>query len=143
MKRAVYSGVLLILLVFSGCKKKEIKTIEENMVQGTWKISYCLLDGEDKSTEFKSTVFTFLSNGNVSVADQTTVVGTWNVAKENDANSDGIFTDRHVEVSLNFPVPYTWLTNDWEVDSQSKNTLLLKNENSNSGQIDHLTFEKW
>jgi hypothetical protein len=140
MNKSIYIGISLLLFVVTGCEKRQIKSIEKNLVQGNWRISYCILDGSDKTTEVKAAVFTFNSNGTVSLVDQTTVLGTWNVAKENDANNDGIFNDRHIEFSLNLPLPYTYLSDDWEVEEQSGTKLELKGDSES--QEDYLTFEK-
>jgi hypothetical protein len=141
MKRVVLGVCAVsIFLAIGACKKKQIKTIEKNMIEGTWKISSYTDDGNNETSDFAGDVFTFSSDGTVTVTGTHPMSGTWKVDKESD---DDMFDDRHLEFILSFAAPLDELSDDWEVESHSDDRLELKDKSGNeeNGE-DYLTFEK-
>lgn len=132
--------VFLLLLSVVACKKKTMNQAEANITSGTWKITTFSDQGEDETSEFSDANFVFKSDGTVTISGTTTVLGTWNIAKENDSNDDDLFDDKCIEVSLNFPIPYSDLSNDWELESQSSTKITLLDDSDSP--VDHLIFEK-
>ena len=137
-------GLIVVVLAFfiGGCKKKQIKNIEKAMVEGTWRITKYIDEGEDFSTALSSSTFVFSNNGSVTVTGSGTFLGTWDVAKENDSDDDDISDDKHVEFILNLPAPYEDLSDDWEIESNSDDKLELKDKSHSGESVDYLTFEK-
>jgi hypothetical protein len=141
MKRVGFI-VLFLALFLGACKKKQIKNIEKAMVEGTWKVTKYVAEGEDYTSLFSSSTFTFSENGSVTITGAMNVTGTWDVAKENDSDDDDISDDKHVEFILNLPYPYDELSEDWEIESNSDSKLELKDKSNNGESVDYLTFEK-
>lgn len=123
---------LLALGMLVGCKKKTIRTIEDDMSEGTWKISVFQEDGFNRTSDYEIYTFNFDRNGSVQASNNGYKVnGSWNVGKD----------DGHIEFNLNMPSPLEDLTDDWEVVRNTSNKLELKDISGN-GSVDYLTFIK-
>jgi hypothetical protein len=110
---------LSTLLVLSACNKRKIRSIENNLMNGTWKVTSFKIDGQDKTAQFSGVVFTFNTDGTLTVFGSTSITGTWDVLRENDSNDDDLFDDRHNELILNVPSPFEVISDDWEIDKFS------------------------
>lgn len=123
---------LLALGMLVACKKKTIRSIENDMSDGTWKISLFQEDGFNETSDYEIYTFNFENNGSVIASNNGfSVTGSWNVGKD----------DGHVEFNLTLPIPLDDLSDDWEVVSNSSTKLELKDV-SGDGSVDYLTFIK-
>ncbi len=122
------------LLVMSACSKRKIQKIENNLMNGTWKVTSFKDDGQDKTSQFAGVVFTFNTDGTVTLNGAVSVKGTWDVAKEDDSNDDDLFDDRHQELILNIPSPYESISDDWEIDKFS-DTKIESKDDSNDDEV--------
>lgn len=141
MKRVVLA-IVLVAFFIGGCKKRQIKKIEKAMVEGSWKVTKFVEDGEDETSDYDGAVFIFSSNGSVVVTQTSSYTGTWDVAKENDSDDDDISDDKHVEFILNLPMPFDELSDDWEIESNSESKLSLKDKSGKDDSVDYLILEK-
>lgn len=128
-----------ILLAFAvigltGCKKASTeKSVENSLVEGTWKITLYEDDGVNETSDYSNLTFTFKDDGTVSAQPGSLTViysGTWSTNKDSD----------HVDFNLFFS-QYEDLSDDWEVVNSADTKLELKDV-SGDGSIDKLTFEK-
>lgn len=122
------------LLFMSACSKRKIQKIENNLMNGTWKVTSFKDDGQDKTSQFAGVVFTFNTDGTVTLNGAVSVKGTWDVAKEDDSNDDDLFDDRHQELILNIPSPYESISDDWEIDKFS-DTKIESKDDSNDDEV--------
>ena len=136
---------LLVLFIISSCNKdkKAVKQIDKNIIEGTWRITSFNDSGDDETYHFTNYNFTFSDNGSVSASNgSTTVSGTWSTSNSN-SNDD---SSSDVHFILNFPVddshPFEDLNDDWDVVSQSKTKLDLKDVSGGNGGTDLLVFQK-
>lgn len=123
---------LLALGMLVACKKKTIRTIDNDMSDGIWKISLFQEDGFNETSDYEIYTFNFEDNGSVIASNNGfSVTGSWSVGKD----------DGHVEFNLSMPIPLDDLSDDWEVISNSSTKLELKDV-SGDGSVDYLTFIK-
>jgi hypothetical protein len=133
-----------MVLGLGSCKKKQMKAINSDLVEGSWKITRYTDSGTNETSDFEGSVFTFNDDGTVAVTGAHAMSGTWKVAKE-DSGDDDLFDDRHLELTLSFPAPFDELSDDWEIESHSDSRLELKDDSGGGDDDedeDNLTFEK-
>lgn len=140
MKKIIFSTALVVLALGTSCKKQKIKSINENVTQGQWRITRFTEDGIDKTSMYQSFMLEFSSNGKVTTTGSSNVTGTWSVAKESD---DDVFEKNHVKFNLYLPVPLSELNDDWHIESESNTRIELKDDSGNSdNDDDFLMLEK-
>ena len=127
-------------LVLPACKKKQIKNIKSDIVEGTWRISEYTDDNEDETGDYSGDIFTFKSDGTLLVSGTHEATGSWSVSKE-DNSGDDVFDDRHIELIISLPALLEDLSDDWEVESHSSSKLELKDKSGDDSE-DYLTFLK-
>lgn len=133
MKKIAFITFVGIFLLLSCGKKKIIKEIDEDIIDGTWRVSLFEEDGVNETSDYTGYVFTFKSDGTVKAASGAGVVnGVWSTNKD----------DGHVDFNLTLPAPLDDLSDDWEVVNNSSNTLELKDISGGDGSVDYLTFKK-
>lgn len=132
--------VVSTMLVASACSKRKIQKIENNLMNGTWKVTSFMDDGEDKTNQFAGVVFTFNTDGTVTLNGAISAKGTWNVAKEDDSNDDDLFDGRHQELNLNIPSPYESISDDWEIEKFSDSKIESKDDSDDDNEV--LILEK-
>lgn len=144
MKKNILLAGSILLLATTACKKQQINKVEDTVTDGTWKITYFVHDGNNKTSQYVSESFVFNSDGTVTATGTQTVNGTWNVDKESD-DDDHLFDDKHLEFYLNFGHPYGDLTESWHIESRSDSKITLKDDDDNEDDDDsedYLTMEK-
>lgn len=133
MKKVAVLAILGIVLLMGCSKKKTIKAVESDMIEGSWKVSFFEEDGQNETSDYSGYVFTFKTDGSVKAISGATVVnGTWSTYKDDD----------HVDFDLLLPAPLDDLTDDWDIIKNSSTTLELKDVSGGDGSIDYLTFTK-
>lgn len=133
--------VFVSFLLLASCSKRKIKKVENSLIEGNWKVQSYLDDNEDKTSDFNGIVFTFKADGVVSLTGSVSVNGTWDVSKENDGNDDDLFDKDHLELILNIPYPYDFISEDWEIENHSDSQIELK-DFSGDGSEETLIFIK-
>lgn len=83
MKKLVLLLALFLMASFSGCSNDEDLT--DTITVGTWRVSYFIESGDKHTSSFNGYVFTFLTNGTVTVARPNLPLasGTWNEHDDN------------------------------------------------------------
>lgn len=83
MKKSVLFLALLLMVSIGGCTRDG--DITDTITTGTWRVSYFISAGDEATALFNGYVFTFLTNGTVTVIrpDTPPVPGTWNEFDDN------------------------------------------------------------
>lgn len=133
MKKITWLAILGVVLLMGCSKKKTIKSVESDMIEGSWKVSFFEEDGQNETSDYAGYVFTFKSDGSVKAVSGATVVnGTWSTYKDDD----------HVDFDILLPAPLDDLSDDWDIKNNSANTLELEDVSGGDGSVDYLTFTK-
>lgn len=112
---------------------RTISNINNNISNGTWRITLFTDSGNDETGDFSGYSFTFGDNGVLTATKAgSSKTGTWN-NNNNDFNIDiGEKTDSNK--------PLGELTDDWDIISKSSMEIKLKDDNNASAEF--LTFQK-
>lgn len=151
MKAFKNSSLILLLIIgssiFVGCKKdkKTVKAVENNIIEGTWRVTKMIDSGIDETSDFNGYTFTFSEGGSVSATNgSTTYSGTWSVSTSSSSSDDS--NDGDIDFNLSFSVTedndFDDLIDDWDVLSQSETKIELTDVSGGNGGTDYLTFEK-
>lgn len=131
MKAKIVVMLLAVGFLFA-CNKRVIRSIEDDMTDGLWRVSYFYENGFNKTIDYENYTFNFNDNGTVNAYfSDLLVTGTWNISSKN----------RHIKFYLSFPEPLDDLSDDWEVLSNSSGRIELKDV-SGDGSVDYLIFTK-
>ena len=136
-----FMALPLFVLALGACNKVKTKSVEKDIISGTWKITKYTEDGVNENPQFQNYTFTFSDGGTVTAVNNSlTISGTWSVKKDN-SNDDSV---SDVDFALNFPSTddFDELTDDWDIVSQTETKLELKDVSGGNGGTDLLTFEK-
>ena len=127
------SLVIFSIFMLNSCGKKQtIKSIEEDIISGKWKVSFYQEDGVNETSDYSTYEFIFSSDGAViaSIAG-VSMNGSWSTSKDDD----------HIDFNLSLQVPLDELSDDWEVLSNTSDKIELKDV-SGDGSVELLTFQK-
>lgn len=127
------SLVIFSIFMLSSCGKKQtIKSIEEDIISGKWKVSLFQEDGVNETSDFSTYEFIFSPDGTViASASGVSTNGSWGTSKDDD----------HIDFNLSLQVPLDELSDDWEVLSNTSDKIELK-DISGDGSVELLTFQK-
>lgn len=146
MKAFVSTMALFTLLGLVSCEKEDssiltqIPEISAAVSTGTWRITYYLDSGTDKTNLFSGYAFTFNSNGTLSALKAAeTVTGTWSVSNSSDDDSP---SDLDFNILFATPALFEDLSDDWDVMEAMTNKIKLIDISGGNGGTDYLTFEK-
>lgn len=115
--------------------------ISQNMVLGSWKISYFSDSGKDETNHFAGYGFVFSKDKIINANNgSTTLRGSWSItgSRSND-DSPG---DMHLNIVFSSPDKFEDLSEDWEFISVSENKMELIHVSGGNGGTDFLTFER-
>lgn len=132
MKKVTVFALLGFGLLAGCAKKQTIKSVENDMIEGSWKVTLFEEDGVNETSDYSGYTFTFNDDGTVKAVGATTVNGNWSNYKDDD----------HVDFDLVLPVPLDDLSDDWEITNNSSSILELKDVSGGDGSVDYLTFKK-
>lgn len=153
MKTQFLKGIIMLCFVsfsLSACSSdddgdtpnnsSEIAQIQDQVVNGTWRITNFIDSGQDETSDFNNYNFTFSSNGNLSATNITTTeTGNWSVSNSSSSSDD-------IDFNINFNVldtnDFDDLNDDWDIVSHTDNKIVLIDVSGGNGGTDNLTFEK-
>ena len=113
--------------------------IENNVENGTWRITTFIDSGEDETNHFNAYNFTFNNSGTLNATNGTNSYnGSWSITDSNSNSSD----DLDFNISFSSPPDFEELSDDWDFISQSSTKIELIDVSGGNGGTDYLTFEK-
>jgi hypothetical protein len=146
MNSRFFTAALILLaglFIATSCGKddEEIRTqIENNITQGTWRITNFDDSNVDKTDNFTGFNFTFGDNGTLTATNGVlTYTGTWSIT-DGDENDD-ILDDLDFNISFAQVNEFGDLNDDWDIFAQSATKLELT-EAGGISDTDLLTFTK-
>jgi hypothetical protein len=109
-------------------------SLSDIIVNGTWRISSFIDEGEDETDHFNGYNFTFLSNGNaVTVKNTITINGSWS----------SYIDDGYSKLDLSFDGDtLEELEDDWRIIEYSPMQIKLRHVSGGDGSTHYLTFTK-
>jgi hypothetical protein len=109
-------------------------SLSDIIVNGTWRISSFIDDGEDETYEYNGYNFTFSSNGSVvAIKNTTTINGTWSTTME----------DGYSILNLNFNDNLLEeLDEDWRILENNNSLIKLRHVSGGDGSTHYLNFTK-
>lgn len=131
----IASILVLVLILFSSCKKDDSTNVTDIIKNGSWKITLFQEDGSAKTSNFTGYSFVFNNNNSITATKNSqSVNGTW--SSGNDDSSPNLI--------LNFgsTVPFDEINEDWEILEKTSSIIKLKHISGGDGSIDYLNFEK-
>lgn len=134
-KLNIVSLIVLVLILFSSCKKDDSSNITDIVVSGNWKISLFQEDGSIKTSNYSGYSFIFNSNNTISATKNSqSTNGSWSSGND----------DSKSKLVINFGSvsPLDELNEDWEILEKSSSIIKLKHISGGDGSIDYLNFEK-
>lgn len=134
-KLNIVSFIVLVLILFSSCKKDDSSNITDIVVSGNWKISLFQEDGSIKTSNYSGYSFIFNSNNTISATKNSqSTNGSWSSGND----------DSKSKLVINFGSvsPLDELNEDWEILEKSSSIIKLKHISGGDGSIDYLNFEK-
>ena len=134
-KLNIVSLIVLVLILFSSCKKDDSSNITDIVVNGNWKISLFQEDGSIKTSNYSGYSFIFNSNNTISATKNSqSTNGSWSSGND----------DSKSKLVINFGSvsPLDELNEDWEILEKSSSIIKLKHISGGDGSIDYLNFEK-
>ena len=117
------------------------QAIEDNVNNGTWRISSFIDSGEDETNHFNGYTFTFGTDGTLTASNGSiTYTGTWSVTDSNsgDDNPD----DFDFNIYFNLTNDFEDLNDDWDIENYTTTSIQLIDISGGNGGIDLLTFTK-
>lgn len=143
-----FTAALLLMLAglftITSCGKddEKIRTqIENNITEGTWRITNFDDSGVDKKDNFDGFTFIFTEAGLLTATNGIiTQAGTWSITDGDE--DDDILDDLDFNINFTAPLPeFEDLNDDWDIESQSVDKLNLI-EVGGITDTDLLTFQK-
>ncbi len=136
------------LVILSSCSSDDDNSttpvtpilIENNVEDGTWRITKFIDSGDDETNHFTGYNFTFNDTGVLNASNGTNSYnGTWSVT---DSSSSSSSDDLDFNISFVAPPDFEELSDDWDFISQSSTKIELIDVSGGNGGTDYLTFEK-
>ena len=113
-----------------------IVEVNNNVVNGTWKVTLFSEGGSNQTSNYSGYNFTFAANNVLTAVNSSnTITGTWTTGID----------DSTPKMVINFSVingPFEEISEDWRILSSSSTKLELKHISGGDGSIDLLTFQK-
>lgn len=134
------------MMSFSACKKDDSSSltkteVENNVQNGTWRITKFIDSGTDETHHFNGYNFTFETSGTLRASNGTNnYSGTWSISDSN--SGDDSPDDLDFNIFFNLSNDFEDLNDDWDFISQSSSKIELIDISGGNGGTDYLTFEK-
>ncbi len=115
--------------------------VENNVQNGTWRISKFIDSGTEETNHFTGYNFTFNSSGVLHASNgSNSYSGTWSVTDSN--SNDDSQNDLDFNINFNVSNDFEDLNDDWDFVSQSETKIELIDISGGNGGTDYLTFVK-
>lgn len=116
--------------------------VEEEVIEGTWRITEFIDSGDNETALFADYNFTFNTNGTIMASNGTnTLEGVWSISNDDDDDDED-----DLDFNIFFPVPdsndFEELNEDWDIVSTSSTRIELEDISDDDPEIDRLTFER-
>ncbi|HSD14632.1 MAG TPA: hypothetical protein VLB74_08285 [Flavobacterium sp.] len=154
MKKIISLSVVVCLLTITmGCSDDDdnsssssnnnqtIDEIKNDVMSGTWRITYFFDTDSDETSNFNGYNFTFGSSSILTATDgSNTNVGAWSVTDDN--SGDDSPDDIDFNIVFASPPDFAELSEDWHILEHTDTKLRLTHVSGGNGGTDFLTFEK-
>lgn len=115
--------------------------IENNMQNGTWRITKFVDSDKDETDHFTGYSFKFEGSGVLTASNGiNTYEGTWSITDSN--SNDDSQDDLDFNINFNLMNDFEDLNDDWDILSQTASKIELVDVSGGNGGTDYLTFEK-
>ena len=115
--------------------------IEDNLEDGTWRITNYSDSGDNETDHFNNFIFNFDDTGVVTASNGNIIYpGTWSITDNDD--DDNSLEDLDFHLTFVVPEDFAELTQEWEITSQSSTRVELRHVSGGGGGTDNLTFQK-
>lgn len=129
---------------FFSCNSDDYKTgadeVSDTLKDGTWKVSYSMDSGVDKTANFLGYNFVFGGSYVLTVSKETnSYSGQWFVSQ---STSDSDLFSTIFKISIGPNDIFQYLNGEWKVVENTGTSLKLKDDSKGDTAIDYLNFEK-
>ena len=115
--------------------------IEDNLEDGTWRITNYSDSGDNETDHFNNFIFNFDDTGVVTASNGNIIYpGTWSITDNDD--DDNSLEDLDFHLTFVVPEDFAELTQEWDITSQSSTRVELRHVSGGGGGTDNLTFQK-
>lgn len=116
-------------------------TIENNVQNGSWRITHFIDSGSDETDDFTGYNFTFNSTGVLNANNGTNNYnGTWSITDSN--SNDDSLDDLDFNIYFDLTNNFEDLNDDWDILTQNAAKIELIDVSGGNGGTDYLSFEK-
>ena len=122
-----------------------ISQIENNLINGSWRITEFIDSGEDETNHFVGYNFIFGANGVVTAGNSSSSYeGSWSITGNDNSDDDDDDDTNDLDFNINFNLSndFEELNEDWDIITHSSNKIELIDISGGNGETDYLTFEK-
>ncbi|WP_417609009.1 hypothetical protein [Owenweeksia hongkongensis] len=117
------------------------QSIQNNIQEGTWKVSRFIDSGDDETSDYDGYNFTFGPDGVLTATNGTqSYSGDWSITFS--SNNDDSPYELDFNIIFNLANDFEDLDDDWDINAYSTTKLELFDASGGSGDTDYLTFEK-
>ena len=148
-------NILAALLMLASCSSSDDSAVTPDQasaselrstaLQGQWRITYFFDSGKEETDDYNGYVFTFSSDGTVTVVNGALQVGgTWSVTDSDSSDDDSPDDDDDVDFNLFFASPedFEELSDDWDILEYTSSRIELVDDDDDDSDTEYLTFEK-
>lgn len=120
-----------------------ISQIENNLINGSWRITKFIDSDEDETQHFTGFNFTFGTDGLLTAGNgSNTYEGSWSITDSDNSDDDNSTDDLDFNIEFNLSNDFEDLNDDWDIITQSSTKIELIDISGGNGGTDYLTFEK-
>ena len=145
MKKLSFLLLAVSLFTLGACDDDDdgisATVIEDNLEDGTWRITNYSDSGDNETDHFNNFIFNFDDTGVVTASNGNIIYpGTWSITDNDD--DDNSLEDLDFHLTFVVPEDFAELTQEWEITSQSSTRVELRHVSGGGGGTDNLTFQK-
>jgi len=120
-----------------------INQIENNLINGSWRITKFIDSDEDETQHFTGFNFIFGTDGLLTAGNgSNTYEGSWSITDSDNSDDDNSTDDLDFNIEFNLSNDFEDLNDDWDIITQSSTKIELIDISGGNGGTDYLTFEK-
>lgn len=152
--RLVFVALIMLAITTLSCSSDDdnnleqpdqqiINQIENNLINGSWRITKFIDSNEDETQHFTGFNFTFGTNGVLTAENgSNSYEGSWSITDSDNSDDDDSSDDLDFNIEFNLSNDFEDLNDDWDIITQSSSKIELKDISGGNGGTDYLTFEK-